>query len=621
MSRKERRKAAKKRNKRKVWPWVLGIVIVLILALAAVGGYFGLKFYKEAQEVKAHEEKAISLIGNISSASDLDNLSSLSSKISDVQSETSQAKDIAHGSLWNFMAKLLWIGDDVTTVQGMTDAVDTIANGAVPQFIDVVKTLESSSLTTADGSLNLQPIIDSQANMKAANSVLQTQVDEYNSLPTTHISTVTKAYEAGQTELNSLATTINRLSNTFAMLPGLLGSDGQQDYAVMAVTQSELRSSGGLVGSVGLMTTDDGQITVGDFHSNSDYMAQYSGSADLSNDAAKVFKETGPMKMSFDIRDIAALPNTADVASAMRSIWNKTSWGAGTTLDGVLVLDPVFLQELIGINGNVTLSNGTVLTGENTAEYLLNTVYVDYGNNNAAHNAIFAETAEAAIAEMFDNMNVAKLIKTGNALAEMAEQRHFSMYSFNEDIEQNIAAAGFTATVPSSASSPTIGVYLNEQQGSKMGWYLERKATITTNSCGSDNTTAGASYHVDYVLTNTMTTEEAASLPTYITGTTKGQEGWLLEKTLIYGPVDGAISGLTITGSGSATTPTQVSMDGSEPYMSTITLKPGQTMTISFDVRVSSSATSVLAVDQTPLNSTETNVTYEGKTCAVASGK
>lgn len=32
---------------------------------------------------------------------------------------------------------------------------------------------------------------------------------------------------------------------------------------------------------------------------------------------------------------------------------------------------------MVEINGPVTLSNGTVLTGENTAEYMLNTIYKD----------------------------------------------------------------------------------------------------------------------------------------------------------------------------------------------------------------------------------------------------
>ncbi|WP_155588926.1 DUF4012 domain-containing protein [Bifidobacterium canis] len=37
-------------------------------------------------------------------------------------------------------------------------------------------------------------------------------------------------------------------------------------YAVMAMTTSEMRSSGGLIGSIGEMTADNGVIHIGDFN-------------------------------------------------------------------------------------------------------------------------------------------------------------------------------------------------------------------------------------------------------------------------------------------------------------------------------------------------------------------
>lgn len=70
--------------------------------------------------------------------------------------------------------------------------------------------------------------------------------------------------------------------------------------------------------------------------------------------------------------------DTSRSAEGMRAIWQRTPWGSNTQLDGVLMVDPVFLQELTKISGNVTIPDGTVLTGDNTAEFLLNKVYVDY---------------------------------------------------------------------------------------------------------------------------------------------------------------------------------------------------------------------------------------------------
>ena len=98
------------------------------------------------------------------------------------------------------------------------------------------------------------------------------------------------------------------------------------------------------------------------------------------------------------------------------------------------MVDPVFLQELTKISGNVTIPDGTVLTGDNTAEFLLNKVYVDYPVS--MQDALFAQVAEQAVGSMFSNIDLAKLTKVAQLMGSMAEGRHFSMYAFDETAEK-----------------------------------------------------------------------------------------------------------------------------------------------------------------------------------------
>ena len=69
------------------------------------------------------------------------------------------------------------------------------------------------------------------------------------------------------------------------------------------MTTSEMRSSGGLIGSVGELTADNGSVHVGEFKANKDYLPY--GIGDHSADMARVFSDEGPLHMSFDIRDTA----------------------------------------------------------------------------------------------------------------------------------------------------------------------------------------------------------------------------------------------------------------------------------------------------------------------------
>ncbi|RYQ35708.1 DUF4012 domain-containing protein [Bifidobacterium pseudolongum] len=591
------------RKRRRVWPWVVGILTIVVLTLAAVG-VMGFQLFKQAKQVQAHENSAIAMLSKFSSG-DAETLANAGDILPQIAHETQQAQDIAHGGLWNTAAKMPFISSDISTVQGMTVAINDIVQDSIPQFVNVLKTLNDAQITNGDNGVNLQPIIEAVEPLKKANASFQQQVRDYNALPTPSISMIRSAYDKGEMQLNDLADRVNALSNTFQILPTLLGDGQQRTYAVMAMTPSEMRSSGGLIGSVGDLTTSNGTVHIGDFRSNGDYLPY--GIGDHSEDMKRVFTDEGPLHMSFDIRDLAVFPNTADSAVAMQSVWNRTPWGQGVPLDGVIMVDPVFLQQLIAINGNVTLPDGTVLTGENTAEFLMNTVYQKYPENET--DVLFGVVAGQAMKSMFSHMDMGKLYKTGEMLGTMAKGRHFTMYAFDERAEQGIQAAGFTGQIPSSETNPSVGIYLTEQNPSKMGWYIKREAKIQRVNCDD-----GDLYHVEFMVHNTMTEEEAKSLPWYITGNNSDNTGKAMEKILFYAPQGGSISNLMQLG-GKVDAVKETTIDGVNAYETYVQVNPGQMATFTFDVRVSTKATAPLTIDQTPMGWVDDGITYLDPKC------
>lgn len=111
------------RRRHRIWPWVV-LILALLVVLLGVSGFFGLKLYSEAKQVKAHEEQAMQLLGGVTDLGNLDNLDTVSQQISQAKTETAAANEIARGTLWNIASKAPVYGDDITTVQGMTSVVD-----------------------------------------------------------------------------------------------------------------------------------------------------------------------------------------------------------------------------------------------------------------------------------------------------------------------------------------------------------------------------------------------------------------------------------------------------------------------------------------------------------------
>ena len=605
-------------KRRHVWPW---IVLVVLVAVAAVGAVSALTLYRQAMEVKAHEERAISLMAGLkglsgSSASGVgkDTVDSINTVLPQLQAETAAAQHITEGTLWSVASHMPVYGKDIATVRGMTRIVHQLTTKPLPQLADTLSTLANASLTTDDGSLNLEPITQAAASMKAANQPLQQLVQQYDALPRPNIGKIATAYDAGRKQLTTAGTTIDDLSNALDIIPGFLGSGGAKTYAVMAMTTSEARSSGGLIGSVGVMATNNGKISVGDFHSNKEYLPY--GEGNPTTDEQRIFKDWGPLQMAIDLRDLAVYPDTQRIAEDMRTIWQRAPWGANQQLDGIITVDPVFLQKMVAINGQVTLSDGRVLTGDNTAEFLLNTVYKEYPES--MQDQYFTEVATQSISAMFSNINLTKLTQVGQAMSSLAQGRHFSMYSFDEATENSLKSAGFTASTPDDEANPKIGVYITEQNPSKMDWYVHRTTKITRSSCNGDGSQP---YHVEYTLNNTLTSSALATLPDYIAGGIQVPSlarGMAAEKMLIYAPAGGSIANITTSGNGTVSVaPKQTTMNGKTVTTTLALLNPGKSLTYSFDVTTSSKATTDLGVDQTPMGWEDSGVSVDTSACAI----
>ena len=590
----------------RVWPWVLSIVglFVAVLVLFRIAGF---NVYRQSKEVQAHESRALSMISDFSTKIDDANVQKVKDQLPQIQQETSQASAIANGAWWNIANKIPYFGSNVSTVQGMTNVIDDLMHQSVPQFMDVVTNLQHANLSSTDDGINLRPIIDCQQGMQKANESLQHQVGAYNALPQPNIDIVRSAYAQGSDKLNALATRVDALSSTFRMLPGFLGNGQTRTYAVMSMTTSEMRSSGGLIGSVGELTADNGSVHVGEFKANKDYLPY--GIGDHSADMARVFSDEGPLHMSFDIRDTAVFPDTERAALAMQSIWNRTPWGQQKPLSGVIMVDPVFVQEMVAINGPVTLADGTTLNGDNTAEYFLNTVYKQYEASQT--DAVFGETTGNVIAGMFKSLNLGKLVKIGETMGTMARERHFTMFSFDANLEKEIQAAGFTGETPNDPQNPSVGIYLTEQNPSKMGWYIKRTATIEKTRCDA----SGATYHVEYTLNNTMKVSDVANLPPYITGVDAPNRGKGIEKILFYPPAGGRINNISQL-NGAVNAVQKTTMNGKELYKTVVEILPEQSVTYSFDVTVSPQAQSALTIDQTPLGWKDTGITVKEPKCS-----
>ena len=592
----------KKRHATRVASGIAILCMVFVIAAAVAG----LCFYKQAQTVKHEEEQAISAISTISGSLSGDTLKDpdlLEASVTKAQQHTAKARQTAHNPLWAIASITPFVGNDITTVRGMTEIMDNLTHGTLSDFTRIAQHINATQLNNVNGQLNLQAVTDIQDDFSNANRQLKKQQTAYINLPTPKIAIVATAYQQGRDKLDAIAKAIDGMNSAMQMVPELLGQNGARTYLLAIQTPSEQRSGGGLVGSLGTLHSDQGTVTVGDLHPDGTLLNGSNANADERN----VFN--GPLPFSFDLRDTFAVPDIARNAQMLNATWQRSPYACD--IDGLLAIDPVFIQGMVGISGDVRLEDGTVLNSGNTAQYLLNTVYKTVSAEQQDN--YFDYVAQTVLNNAFNNMSVEKLLRMGQTIGVMTRERHLYAYTFHEDEAAHFQEAGTAKSVPGSVTEPQVGIYLNEQNSSKLGWYIDRKATVTAMGRAKDG---ARTYHVRYTLTNTLTEVEMATCNWYILGGFQsgvgdklvGGSGVSVQRMLFYAPAGGTIG--KVTSSGDVRDQRNTTMDGQNITTNVAYLEPGKSATFEFDVTTSPQAEADLTLDQSPSGKMTNDVEY-----------
>nr|WP_240541400.1 DUF4012 domain-containing protein [Bifidobacterium santillanense] len=301
---------------------------------------------------------------------------------------------------------------------------------------------------------------------------------------------------------------------------GLNDPNATRTYLVLAQNNAEIRATGGIAGSFGLVTVKNGAIEMHDFMSTSDFGSFDQPVTKLTDGEQALFGE----RLGEFMQDVNFTPDFARSGQLAKAMWEAKQGGS---IDGVISMDPVFLQQMLAVAGPVKMSFAGVdvtLDGSNTASSLLNKVYFDIPDN-ADQDAFFAAAAKASFDQILHNSG-ANSTQLAKRMLESAQDGHLYVWSAHEDEQKLLdgtTVGGTLVTADSSdgymggsAPQQVIGVYYNDAMASKMDWYLERSVDdklVATYPNGREQ------HEITIRMRNTLSDADVASLPDYIIGT------------------------------------------------------------------------------------------------------
>lgn len=569
----------------------VGIAVgVLLAVLLVVGGTCGVLLYRSAMSVRDRASATMAQVDVVKEALKTGDTETLDTAVGDIREQVAAINAEVHTPLWGLATLVPVVGEDITSVQKLGDAAAALVDDALVPIADSVSGVGLSSLFS-DGTVNVELLQTLSDTLSDSMPTIQSSVDTIATLPEAHIPQLAEVLDRVQGPAAEMQGLVSNAEPILKLLPQIFGADGERTYLVIAQNNAEVRSTGGFPGSWGSITIDNGVISMGDF-------TTIVGDDNFNVEISDVERNHIGWNLDTDAGPVTFVPDFPRVAELSRQYWEQAGYGE---VDGVIAIDPIFLQRLLALTGGFETPDGVTVDGSNASKVLLSDVYWRFGNDGTAQDEYFSMVAGLAFEHIMGNLGNVGLTDLFDTLSTSAEDGRLNVWMENEDEQALVEDFGASGALGSDPTKPELGVYLDDSTWSKIAWYLSSYTEIGEGVVNDDGSTT---YTVTTTVKNTITEEEAAAAPRYVTGYNsklKNDASTMVEYIYFFAPAGGSISEISHETDAYVDRYVEAEAYGHQMHYTYVCMDAGESVTFTYQVTTSPEATEPLTLRTTPL--------------------
>ncbi|MEV4490893.1 DUF4012 domain-containing protein [Micromonospora coxensis] len=385
-----------------------------------------------------------------------------------LQEQSGAARSATGGPAWWLAGHTPYTGDDLTAVRRIAVAVDDLAREAFPPLVQT----DMSALVPREGRLDLGALRSVSQRLTRVDAAVRDSSAGLRTVPTGGLlPEVRDALDGLRAEVDRLAGLLSGVTKGAQLLPALLGADGARTYLLVSQNLSELRATGGMFGAYAVVRARDGRL---------DLVKQ--------GTAADLRRFTPPLGLDAETRglytdlpgiypaDVNLTPHFPTAAKLYREMVRRR---AGVTADGVLAVDPVALSYLLSAVGPVTVPGYPALSAKTVVRTLLADSYQTMDLDT--QDDFYASSAAAVFNSLLGrDVNPRGIL---SAFDRSITERRILFWSARPEEQRMLAENRIGGILPEKETAPTVGVFLNDGSGAKLGYYLRPSATVTVGDC------------------------------------------------------------------------------------------------------------------------------------------
>ncbi len=268
---------------------------------------------------------------------------------------------------------------------------------------------------------------------------------------------------------------------------------GPSQYLLLSANTAEMRAGTGMFLMAGVVDIEDGEIEVGELQQTGDLRLERA----VPITDGDLEANWGWMQPDKEWRNLAASPRLAASAEMAAAMWQEQT---STSVDGVLVVDPVALESLLQASGPVEV-DGSVISAENIVSII---AFDQYWEEDAEIRRDRLRSIAAGSFEAISDPDV-DLFTLASGLADAVAGRHMMAWSAKPSHQ-----AAWEALEADGALSPeSVMISVLNRGANKLDTFLDVSSTATSNRV--DNTVV-----VDMAIT--LTNRTGPGLPEYVLG-------------------------------------------------------------------------------------------------------
>ena len=250
--------------------------------------------------------------------------------------------------------------------------------------------------------------------------------------------------EMAKSQLPMLANNFNNLSDDFPIITKIFGSDRSQKYLLFFQNSSEMRATGGFVGSYGILDIEDGKIK------NLFIDGIFNPDGQLTE---KIVPPMPIQKISaaWSMHDANWFVDFPTSAKKVALFYEKTG---GPTVDGVIAMTPKVLEKMLEVTGPIEMSEYNIVIDKNN--FLVETqlqIEELYNKEENKPKQILADLAPKIMDELFNTEDLSfeekaqRYLDIIGIIEESFKEKHILFYHRDLEINDVIIKRGWGGQV------------------------------------------------------------------------------------------------------------------------------------------------------------------------------